>query len=105
VSRPKEVGIQFQALADGQTWLRIKGCPLVGQWLMRFDPDAHGGLGEAEFTWDEEDALRFDSFEAADALWRSPSANDPRMIRELTDAPVEPNRPLMVVSVEVAPLP
>lgn len=99
-----QVGIQFVALAEGQTWIRIRGCPIVGQWLMSYDPDANGGLGEARFTSDVEDAMRFDDFAAAEACWQQPSKHDPRMIREHTDEPVEPNRPLMAVSVNVAPL-
>lgn len=104
----KQVGIQFVALAEGQTWIRIRGCPLVGQWLMSFDPDANGGLGEARFTSDLEDAMRFDDFAAAEACWRQPSVKDPRMIRERDDdgvVEVEPNRPLMAVSINVADLP
>ncbi len=93
-----EVGIQFEALAEGQTFIRIKGVPLVGQWLKRYDPDAHEGLGEAEFTDKAEDALRFPDFDTAKAFWAQDSTIPPPRGFE-TEAPTAP---LTVVSVQVA---
>lgn len=99
----EKVGIRFVSLAEGQTWLRIRGCPMVGQWLMSYDPDAFEGLGEARFTSDLEDALRFDTFADADAFWRQQSTVAPTTANNPSHETRE-NRPLMVVSVEVAPL-
>lgn len=97
-----EVGIKFDAMPDGPAWIRMRACPLAGQWLMFYDPDARQGIGEAEFTSDVEDALRFPDFAAAEAFWSQQSTVAP--VTAL-DGEQRENRPLQCVSITVAELP
>lgn len=66
----------------------------LGRFLKAYDPDAHGGLGMAQWTADPAAALTFDTLEAAFETWR----------RQSTVAPTRPdgmpNRPLTAFSVE-----
>lgn len=71
----------------------------AGSYLSRYDPEAHGGMGEAEWAPDPESALCFENAGAAMECWRQvplsrPMRNDGR-----------PNRPLTAYTVEVAALP
>lgn len=97
-----EVGIRFQAMPDGPTWIRMRSCPLVGQWLSFYDPDAREGIGEAGWTSDIEDALRFADFAAAESFWSQQSTVAPITAM---DGVERENRPLQVISITVDTLP
>jgi hypothetical protein len=60
-----------------------------------YDPDAHDGLGLAEWTTDPMEAMRFSDQAAALARWKQTSTVRP--LRE--DG--KPNRPLTAVTVSV----
>lgn len=66
----------------------------LGYWLKSYNPEAHDGQGDAEFTDDLEDALVFSDAEAAIKTYRAiPNARPWR-----DDA--KPNRPLTACTVE-----
>lgn len=65
----------------------------VGKYLLWFDPDAHGGLGEARWTSDRAEALRFADMGAALDCWKRQSRVKP--IR----ADGAPNRPMTAYSI------
>lgn len=73
-------------------------CPFAGQYLKSMDFDAHGGLGDGEFTDRVEEAKHFASQAAALAFWRTASS-----VRPLRDDG-EPNRPLTSTTVQIEPL-
>ena len=61
----------------------------VAAWLQSFDADAFGGLGDAVFTADPEEALAFDSMADAIAFYRQrskvrPVRPDGKLNRPLT---------------------
>jgi hypothetical protein len=87
------VGIICKGLASGMI-----GAP-YGQWLRSYDPDAHNGRGEAQWTTDASLALAFSDAVEAHSYWTQTSRTMP--IRP--DG--KPNRPLTAFTVEVAPLP
>jgi hypothetical protein len=62
-------------------------------------PEAYDGRGDAEFTFDAAEALRFATFGEAIEFWRQPSKRRPLRGDGL------PNRPLCAFSVEVRTLP
>jgi hypothetical protein len=70
-------------------------CPHAGQYLSRYDPDAHEGQGWADFTHDPRAALRFVDAAAALKLWRSTS----KVLPKRPDG--KPNRPLTALSIEI----
>ena len=70
----------------------------VGQWLKSYDPEAHGGEGAAEGTFDLAEALRFPTAGEALLCWRQvPNAKPVR-----SDG--RPNRPLTAFTVEIVPV-
>lgn len=69
-----------------------------GQFLKSYDPEAHDGRGEVEWTRDPKEAKRFPSFTAAYEEWQFTSVTRP--MRE--DG--KPNRPLSAYSIEVVTL-
>ena len=66
-------------------------------FLVSFDPDAHGGLGDGVFTSDPVKARLFPSRSAAVAEWRRTST-----VRPLRDDG-QPNRPLSSFTVSILP--
>lgn len=66
---------------------------VLDQWLKTFDVEAFDGRGDAEFTDDPTQALRFKDLAAAIAAWKTQSRRRPR--RE--DG--KPNRPLTAFSI------
>ncbi|MFL5302733.1 MAG: hypothetical protein ACJ79R_20575 [Anaeromyxobacteraceae bacterium] len=69
-----------------------------GQYLARFDPEAHGGDGYVEGTKDPSRALRFESWEAAFHCWQRQSVSKPLR------GDGKPNRPLSAFTVEIVRL-
>jgi len=70
----------------------------VGQYLERYDPDAHHGRGTADFTADLAGAKRYATFaEAWAELGRIPRARPWR-------ADGKPNRPLTTWTMEIVPV-
>jgi hypothetical protein len=65
----------------------------IGQYLLKFDPDAFGGRGLVDWTPDKARAIRFASMEEAAVCWRRQSARVP-----LRDDG-RPNRPLTAYSI------
>lgn len=78
---------------------RIKN-PWHGYYLRSYDPDARAGLGEAEFTDQLVDALRFPSFDAARECWYQQSTV--METRVMDDGVERENRPLAVVSIDIS---
>jgi hypothetical protein len=72
-------------------------CPHAGQWLERFNPNAYGGQGYAEFTTKISKAKRFATFADAMAFWKQTSTARPLR----PDG--KPNRPLTALTVVVEP--
>lgn len=70
----------------------------VGGLLKEFDVDAMGGRGTSDWTVDPEEALHFESPEAAHKAWTTQSTVAP--LRQ--DG--QPNRPLTAYTVEILPL-
>jgi hypothetical protein len=66
-----------------------------GQFLKSYDPDAHGGSGEAHWTDDLGEAMKFEDGGDALALWTKRST-----VRPLRDDGL-PNKPLTACSIEV----
>ncbi len=66
---------------------------LIGQYLNGFDPDAHGGGGEASWTRDKEAAMLFPDAGQALAFYRTQSTIKPTRSDGL------PNRPLTAFNV------
>jgi hypothetical protein len=67
----------------------------MGTYLKSFDVDAHDGRGEAAFTDDLREAMKFSSAEDALSAWKTQSKVRPR--RE--DG--QPNRPLTAFTIAV----
>jgi hypothetical protein len=73
-------------------------CPVAGQWLKSYDPEAHDGQGDAVFTDKIQEAWVFSSMTDALATWRAvPKARPFR-----PDG--KPNRPLTTFTVEFSKL-
>lgn len=86
-------------VCEGLASAYSSGDPLVGQFLLSYDPEAHGGLGDAEFTADLEKARRFADAAEAIECWRAvPNAKPVR-----PDG--RPNRPLTAFSVTLREVP
>jgi hypothetical protein len=66
-------------------------CP--GQYLKSYDPEAHDGHGDCEWTGDKAEAVVYPSYLAAFEAWRAIPASRP----ERGDG--RPNRPLTTFSV------
>jgi hypothetical protein len=66
---------------------------VVDQWLKAFDAEAFDGGGDAEFTDDPKEALRFKDLADAMATWKTQSRRRPLR------ADGRPNRPLTEFSV------
>lgn len=81
--------IKVIAFANGRR------CPIAGQYLVRFDFDAHGGIGFGEFTKDIAKAKRFPDAGAVGEFWKTVSKVQP--VRE--DG--KPNRPLTSTTIQV----
>lgn len=71
----------------------------VGQYLERYDLDAHEGLGQAWWTTDADKAMKFATPALAMEAWRSTSSVKP--VRE--DG--RPNRPLTAYSITFTQVP
>lgn len=69
----------------------------VGAYLMNFDPDYDHGTGWVEWTWKPEEAMVFESLEAAVATWMTVPLARPR------GAGGEPHRPLTAFVIAYAP--
>lgn len=67
---------------------------IVGQYLAAYDPEAHDGYGEAEWTSDRTLAKVFTGLREAHAYW----SQTPKCRPTRPDG--EPNRPLCAFSVE-----
>lgn len=67
-------------------------CSAEGQYLKSYDPEAHGGRGDAEFTTDRSRAMVFADVGEALELWKAVPKRRP--LRE--DG--KPNRPLTAFS-------
>jgi len=76
-------------------WASDAPCPHVGQYVLSFDFDAHGGIGFGVFTPDRASAMTFASFADAMTFWKTTSKARP--IR--WDG--RPNRPLTAATVEI----
>jgi len=74
--------IKCMGLADGRRETA------TGQWLKSFDHEAHNGRGEAVFTRDPKEAMKFPSKVAAFNFWRKV----PDALKVRPDG--KPNRPL-----------
>jgi hypothetical protein len=70
-------------------------CPHAGMYLVAYDPDAHDGQGDAQFSPNISFARRFDSAADAMQLWRTTSQVRPAR----PDG--KPNRPLTALHVEI----
>lgn len=66
-----------------------------GRFLKRFDPEAHDGLGEAEWTPDRAAAMRFPDATAAMRLWNTQSQTRPLR------GDGRPNKPLTAYTVQL----
>jgi hypothetical protein len=75
----------------------VTDCPEVGKFLSRYDPEAHGGRGQAWWTADVADAWVFADAAAAFAAWQTVPVSRP--VRE--DG--KPNRPLTAFTISVEP--
>lgn len=71
----------------------------VGQFLERYDLNAHSGLGEAWWTTDTDKAMKFKDGAEAMTAWRAASTVKP--VRE--DG--RPNRPLTAYSITFTTIP
>lgn len=72
-------------------------CPHAGLYLKSFDFEHEDGLGYGEFTTDRAEAKEFKDAGEALEFWRTVSKVRPQR----PDG--KPNRPLTVLTVEVAP--
>jgi hypothetical protein len=85
-------------------WVHSLGGRSVGAWVQSYDPDG-GDLavsyptGFVTLTQDPEQAITFETFEAASEFWRQASSRTP----ERPDG--KPNRPLTAYTVSVMRLP
>jgi hypothetical protein len=93
-----EAIIVCQGLA-GYTYRDQPQKALVGQYLAAYDPEAHDGMGEAEWTTNPDLAMRFPNQVAALECWRTVPASRPLR----PDG--KPNRPLCAFTVEVRDAP
>jgi hypothetical protein len=66
----------------------------IGLFLRTYDPEAAGGRGAATFTSDVDEAMAFDTLEAAVQCWQT--VPESRPLRE--DG--RPNRPLTAMTME-----
>lgn len=81
--------IQCLAGGDGQP------TPYDGQFLRRYEPEAHDGVGLAEWTEDPDLAVAFASLQEARAAWMRVPTTRP------TRDDGRPNRPLTAYSVSI----
>jgi hypothetical protein len=72
--------------------------PFNPSYLKAYDPEAFGGRGDVKATRVLADAQRFETMEAAVALWRTV----PRARPVRPDG--QPNRPLCALSVSIVPV-
>lgn len=73
--------------------------PPTGQYLKTFDPEAHQGLGFAEWTKNLDEAMQFTDQEAALRCWATvPHRRPTRPNGQL-------NKPLTAFTVEILPTP
>ena len=70
----------------------------AGLFLKAYDPEAYDGRGQADWTDNLDDAMRFDTSGEAWMLWRKVPFTRPRR----PDG--RPNRPLAAFSIEVLSL-
>lgn len=86
-------GIRCAGFADGK-----QSAP-VGAWLAAYRPEAYGGRGWADWSYDSTLAMRFDHIDDAFACWHSVPINRPRR------GDGKPNKPLTAFHVAIEPLP
>lgn len=67
----------------------------IGRWLSSYDPDTHGGRGDATLSNDRRDALQFNSREEAYSCWVRVSKVKP------VRADGKPNRPLTSFTISI----
>lgn len=72
--------------------------PPTGQFLERYDPEAHAGMGEADWTHDVSKAMKFADQEAAWKCWTTIPERRP------TRPDGEPNKPLTAFTIVVTPV-
>ena len=65
------------------------------EYLTKFDPDAHDGIGEIVTASDKSEAIRYPDFGAAMEAWKTQSAVKPFR----PDG--EPNRPMTAFSIGI----
>jgi hypothetical protein len=70
----------------------------VPGYLKRYDPEAHDGRGDATFTNDKNEAIRFASLIDAWIFWKQVPKSRP--VRQ--DG--EPNRPLTAFTITIEPM-
>jgi hypothetical protein len=70
-------------------------CPTVGEYVRKYDPDAHNGIGFVEFTNDKSRAIKFPSIVEAIRFWQQTSVKLPLR------ADGKPNRPLTAMNAEI----
>ena len=87
--KPKQFTIMAVIFANGLPH------PFAGWYVKSFDFDAYGGQGDGVFTKDRDEAIKFDSWDAAFMFWRTQSKVKP--LRE--DG--KPNKPLTSTTVEI----
>jgi len=76
---------------------------MIGCYLAAYDPEAHDGLGEAEWTPNPALAKRFPDAAAALECWKQVPKSRPT--RGYGSDPDAPNRPLTAFTVEVREAP
>lgn len=72
---------------------------VTGQYLKAYDPEAHGGLGHAEWTTDPAEAMTFPGVAEAQDCWTQVPKARPRR------GDGRPNRPLTAFSITLTPAP
>ena len=81
--------------AEGRYLMLCVAGPHAWQFLNRYDPEARGGFGEAEWTADAGSAMVFTDQEAALKCWRQIPVNKP------VRPDGKPNRPLTAYTIAV----
>jgi hypothetical protein len=95
-SSPEVLALTDPAGSHVMTVFRLIDFEPLG-YLKAFDPEAHAGLGEARFTDNKAEALRFKDAPAAFSCWTLVPKSRP----ERSDG--KPNKPLTAYTIEVAP--
>lgn len=91
-------GIKLVGTPDSGYSCRIVN-PWEGGWLAAYDADARAGLGEAVFSPDTANAMRFDTFGDARECWFAQSTVMPT--QGGPDGKPFENRPLAVCDISI----